>query len=185
MKLKKLMALIVIVICVIALIVYLIVVNSGNEVQEYTPQAEITDDELRNTIVTLYFENKDTGELQTEARLVDSKELLNDPYKFLINLLIEGPKNESLRKTIPEGAILKNTTLLGECLTVNFSKEFLSNANGDAFSKSNIIYSIINTVTELKEVSRVKFLIEDVESDGYNDVGISFKNEFTRLNANL
>lgn len=182
MKLKKIMSLIVIVICVITLIVYLIVVNSDNEVPEYTPQAEITDDELRNTIVTLYFENKDTGELQTEARLVDSKELLNDPYQYLVNLLIEGPKNDSLRKIIPEGAVLKNTTLLGECLTLNFSKEFLSNATGDAFSKSNIIYSIINTVTELKEVSRVKFLIDDVESDGFNDVGISFKNEFTRLN---
>ena len=185
MKLKKLMILIVLIICLISVVTYLIVVNSGNEVQEYTPEEEITDDELRNTIVTLYFENKDTGEIQTEARLVDSKELLNDPYMYLVNLLIEGPKNESLRKVIPEGAVLKNATLVGECLTLNFSKEFISNANGDAFSKSNIIYSIINTVTELKEVSRVKFLIEDEESDGYNDVGISFKNEFMRINNQI
>lgn len=181
MKLKKIMILIVLIICLISVVTYLIVVNSSTEVKEYIPEEEITDEELRNTIVTLYFENKESGEIQTEARLVDSKELLSNPYQYLVNLLIEGPKNEGLRKIIPEGAILKNATLVGECLTLNFSKEFISNAGGDAFSKSNIIYSIINTVTELKEVSRVKFLIEDVESDGFNDVGISFKNEFMRI----
>ncbi len=116
----------------------------------------------------------------TEARLIDSKELLNDPYKYLIGLLIEGPKNDALRRIIPEGTTLKNATLVGECLALNFSKEFIDNSTGDAISKSNVIYSIINTVTELKEVSRVKFLIEDEESDGYSDVGISFRNEFTR-----
>lgn len=183
MKLKKLMIIIILIICLISLITYLIVVNSNNEVQEYTPEEEITDDELRNTIVTLYFQNKDNGEIETEARLVDSKELLSEPYQYLVNLLIEGPKNENLIRIIPEGTTLKNATLLGECLTLNFSKEFINNAKGDALSKSNIIYSIINTVTELKEVSRVKILIEDEESDGFSDVGISFKNEFMRISS--
>lgn len=182
MRMKRIMILIVIMISAISLFTYLVVVNSGTEVEEYVPQEEITDNELRNTIVTLYFESKESGQIQPEARLVDSKELLNDPYSYLVNLLIEGPKNESLRKVIPEGVCLKNATLIGECLTLNFSKEFINNSNGDAFSKSNIIYSIINTVTELKEVSRVKFLIEDEESDGFSDVGISFKNEFMRTN---
>lgn len=116
----------------------------------------------------------------TEARLIDSKELLSNPYEYLVKLLIEGPKNDALRRIIPEGTTLKNATLVGECLALNFSKEFIDNSTGDALSKSNVIYSIINTVTELKEISRVKFLVEDEECDGYSDVGISFRNEFTR-----
>ena len=177
---KRIMILVVLMITLIAVFTYLVIVNSESEQNEYVPEEEISDTDLRNTIITLYFENNENGEVQTEARLVDSKDLLNDPYTYLVNLLIEGPKNAGLRKNIPEGTKLNSTTLLGECLTLDFSKEFIENAKGDALQKSNIIYAIVNTVTELKEVSRVKILIEGQESDGFDDVGISFKEEFVR-----
>lgn len=179
---KRIMILVVLMITLIAVFTYLVVVNSETEQNEYVPEEEICDSDLRNTIITLYFENNENGEVQTEARLVDSKDLLNDPYSYLVNLLIEGPKNAGLRKNIPEGTKLNSSTLLGECLTLDFSKEFIENSKGDALQKSNIIYSIINTVTELKEVSRVKILIDGQESDGFDDVGISFKEEFMRKN---
>ena len=69
-----------------------------NQIQEYTPEQEITDSQARQTIVSLYFLDRETGELYPEARLVDIKELINLPYEKLINLLIEGPKNEKLKK---------------------------------------------------------------------------------------
>lgn len=179
---KRIMILVVLMITMIAVFTYLVVVNSEPEQNEYVPEEEISDTDLRNTIITLYFENSENGEVQTEARLVDSKDLLNDPYSYLVNLLIEGPKNAGLRKNIPEGAKLNSATLIGECLTLDFSKDLIENSKGDALQKSNIIYSIINTVTELKEVSRVKILIDGQESDGFDDVGISFKEEFVRKN---
>ena len=76
-------------------------------VEEYTPQEEISEDQLRQTIVSLYFPNKETKELEPEARLVDIKEILENPYEKIVNLLIQGPKDESKEKVIPE-----NTKLL-------------------------------------------------------------------------
>lgn len=177
---KRIIILLTIMVTMISVFVYLVIVNTEPENKEYVPEEEICDSDLRNTILTLYFENNENGEVQTEARMVDSKDLLNDPYSYLVNLLIEGPKNAGLRKNIPEGAKLNSSILIGECLTLDFSKEFIENAKGDALQKSNIIYAIVNTVTELKEVSRVKILIDGQESDGFNDVGISFKEEFVR-----
>ena len=180
---KKIVILIVIMITMITTFTYLVIVNSEPEETEYIPEEEISDTDLRNTILTLYYENNEDGEVQTEARLVDSKELLEDPYSYLVNLLIEGPKNEGLRKNIPEGTKLNGCILLGECLTIDLSKEFILNSKGDSLQKSNIIYSIVNTLTELKEVSRVKILIDGQESDGFEDVGISFKEPFVRKNS--
>ena len=61
------------------------------------------------------------------------------------------------------------------------SKEFLNNS-GDAIQKSNSLYQIINTMTELTEVNSVKFKIEGEENEGFSQDGISLKNEFVRMN---
>ena len=68
--------------------------------QDYTPQEEISEEQSRQTIVTVYFPNKETKELMPEARMVDIKEMVKTPYDKLINLLIEGPKNEKQEKII-------------------------------------------------------------------------------------
>lgn len=136
--------------------------NVGIET-EYIPEEEIDETQNRNTVVSLYFQNKETKELQVETRLLDSKELLDNPYSKLINLLLEGTTLETLESTIPKETKLIGAVLENDCVIVNLSKEFLENQTGDEFAKSNAIYSIVNTMTELKEVSSVKFLIEGSE----------------------
>ena len=84
---KRVMILVIIMITMIAVFTYLVVVNSEPEEMELVPEEEISETDLRNTIITLYFENDENGEMQTEARLIDSKDLLNDPYSYLVNLL--------------------------------------------------------------------------------------------------
>ena len=44
-----------------------------------------------------------------EARLIDIKEIINTPYEKLINLLIEGPKNDKYEKIIPDNTKLLNS----------------------------------------------------------------------------
>ena len=61
MNIKKIIILVSIVI-VIGIIFYLIFCNfhkddSSNTISEYTPQEEISQDELRKTIVSVYFKN--------------------------------------------------------------------------------------------------------------------------------
>ena len=90
-------------------------------VEEYTPEEEISEEQSRQTIVSLYFQNKETKELEPEARLVDIKEMLDTPYDRIVNLLIEGPKNEDKENIFPKNTKLLNTSLEGDCLTLNFS----------------------------------------------------------------
>ncbi len=80
-------------------------------IEEYTPQEEITDEQLRQTNVTLYFYDDSINDLATEIIKIDSKKLLEKPEKQLIEFLIEGPKDENLTKLIPENTKLLNTEI--------------------------------------------------------------------------
>lgn len=162
------------------LIVSVLIFNSNIEV-EYVPETEIAEVDLRKTMITLYFQNKENKELQKETRLIDSKELLIEPYTELINMLIQGPESEFLQKTVPEGTKLLGVERVGECLKINFSKEFVDNASTDENDRKNYIYSMVNTLTELNEINSIKILIEGQEVGGFEDIGLSFSGEFQKL----
>ena len=69
------------------------------EITEITPQEEISEEQMRQTMVSLYYKNEE--QLMPEARLIDVKDLIENPYVKIINMLLEGPKNEKLQKIIP------------------------------------------------------------------------------------
>lgn len=127
--------------------------------EEYIPQEEISEEQLRETIVSLYFPDKETNLLKPEARLVNVKDIIKSPYNVLVELLISGPKNEKLKSIIPENTKLLSSSLEGECLILDFSSELLNYNKQDNKEKENLVNSIVNTVTELNEVNKVKFLI--------------------------
>lgn len=145
--------------------------NDGvGEVQsEFVPQEEISEEQLRETIVSLYFPDKETNSLRPEARLVNVKELMQSPYNILVELLIQGPKNDKLSVIFPENTKLIKSSLEGECLVLDFSAEFLNCGEGDNSKLELLINSIVNTVTELNEVNKVKFLIDGQMKDGFKD----------------
>lgn len=138
-------------------------------IQEYTPEEEITEEQYRQTIVSLYFADKDTGELLPEARMIDIKEIINDPYNVLMNMLIEGPKNEKFTKVIPDGTKVLNINKEGDTLTIDFSSEFLNYDKNADIAKNNLIYSIVNTMTELTEINHVKFLVNGEVNSDFSD----------------
>ncbi len=178
MKNKKIILLFLILLIIIFVVGFFAIKFVKNkkerEIQnEYIPEEEISDEQLRETIVSLYFPDKETNMLKPEARLVNVKELIQSPYKVLIELLINGPKNDKLKVIIPENTKLLNSSLEGECLTLDFSSELLNYSNNDSKEKENLINSIVNTVTELNEVNKVKILINGQTND-------EFKNEYVR-----
>lgn len=134
-------------------------------VEEYTPQEEITEEQERQTIVSLYFPTKETNELNPEARLIDIKEIINNPYEKLVHLLIEGPKNDKNKKIMPENTKLNKSYLEGDCVVLDFSADIVSSNE-----KDNMIKSIVNTLTELTEVNRVKILVDGNENKEFNEV---------------
>ena len=154
--------------------------NTFNNILEYTPQVEFSDDEVRKTIISLYFKNIETNSLIAEAKCIDVKALSKDPYTYLINLLIVGPENQKLESAIPEGTKINSCTLKGNTLYVDLSKEFIDNAPSGIKEESMVVYSIVNTLTELNEVSAVRFLINGEENKSFKDNKISFKDTFIK-----
>ena len=158
MKRKRLIAIITfLLILMLAFFVYknISIEKKKDEYQDYTPQEEISEEQSRQTKVTLYFENIDTGELETEIKVMDANILINNPEEELINLLIKGPQSSNLKKLIPEGTVLHDIKIEKSCAIINVSNEFLNYENEE--NKLKIINSIVNTLTNLKEVKSIKF----------------------------
>lgn len=131
--------------------------------EEYTPQEEISQAQYRETIVNLYFLNSETKEIMAEAIAIDARTLSGNPYKKLVELLLEGPKSENLERLIPEGSQIYDASLESGCVIINLSKEIL-NFGEDETMKNNIISSICQTLTELTEVNSIRFLVEGEEN---------------------
>ena len=150
---------IILIIIFLIIILGIFIVSNVSIETEYTPEEEFEEVDLRKTIVTLYFQDKSSGELAKETRFVDSKELLKNPYEELVKLLMSGPENENYERIIPENVGLIEAKLESETVIVNFNKE-LEELNLDDIQKTKIYYSIFNTLTELTEVSNVSILSE-------------------------
>ena len=187
-KLFKMVCIILIVLILIGIGAVLLLKQNGknkNEdkdkpLEEYTPAEEITNEQIRQTIVTLYFNQKETNTLMPEARLIDAKLLTENPYITLINLLISEPKNEKLESCIPEGTTVIGAELKNDVVYLNLSNEFISKHIGGEEKEKQTIDAIVNTLTELNEVNAVKILIEGEENLSFQDNLINFAEKFIR-----
>lgn len=146
--------------------------------EEFIPEEELSDENLRQTIITLYFMDTETATLMPEARKIDAKKLLENPYKLLVELLIEGPKNEKLIKIIPEDTKINDVKIINGIVNIDFSKEFIENQNLGKAQEELIINSILKTLKELTEVKGIKILINGEENKEFPDGNIKFSEPF-------
>lgn len=180
---KRIIIILISIILIIAIIVgvYLYIKGkneNANEIVEYTPEEEISEEQMRQTMVSLYFKNENS--LMPEARLIDVKELIDNPYEKILNMLIEGPKNEKLQKTIAEGTKINKIEKEGEILILDFSEEFILNHSGGEIDEKLTIESIVKTLTELTEINGIKIKINGEENKEFKDGIIEFNQIFNR-----
>lgn len=178
---KKIVILIIFILILIGVGVwYFLFYQKNNQVteNEIIPEEEISEEQMRQTIVSLYFYNDTTKSLASEGRLIDAKELVNEPYKKLMEMLISGPQNSNLTKTIPDETKINKAELKGDVLYLDLSKEFIENHVGGEEQESITIYSIVNTMTRLTEVNAVKILIDGEENKAFKDSKIKFDDPF-------
>ena len=183
MNRKKIITfLIVVLIIVIGILAFMKFFNKEEEAipTEITPLEEITDEQERQTMISLYFVNSETKSLMPEVRRIDAKILLENPYRELVELLVAGPKNEKLKTVIPEGTKVNKAVLKNNILELDLSKEFVEDQNGDIEAASLSVYSIVNTLTELNEVNSVKILIDDEENKKFKNCEFTLSNSFIR-----
>ena len=176
---RKTLIIIIVLVIAIAITGILLWSNRSKNTEENViqPQEEITDEQMRTALVTLYYMNKETKELTPEGKMIDVKKLLTDPYETLINLLIEQPKNEKLQSAIPNGTKVLGAELKGDVVYLDLSNEFIEN---NSVEEKTIINAIVNTLTELNEVKEVKILINGQENKEFKGGKFNFKDTFTR-----
>lgn len=151
----------------------------NNHVQnEIVPEEEISDEQLRETMISLYYIN-DNNEITCEYRKIDSKKLLENPYNQVMNMLLEGPKNEELKTAIPKDVKVNSITRQGECLKIDFSKEFIENQNDNVETQGLVINQIVNTMTQFSEINNIKISIEGKSDVTFKNGNINFEQIFT------
>lgn len=185
MKNKKIMMYLIIIILIILILLvgYFICkknIKKSKINNEYIPEQEISNEQLRTTIINLYFLNKETLELIPESRQIDVKELINDPYNKIIELLMRGPENNKLVKLIPENTKINKIDKKEDTIYIDFSEEFIKEQNLGKEQEMLIINSIVKTLTELNEINKVIILINGESNLAYPDNEVNFKTEFIR-----
>jgi len=122
---------------------------NNKEKKEILIQEEISDQQNRFANVLLYFIDYQTGELETEYRLVDIKKLVNNPYEIIINMLIEGLKNVNYKKSIPNETTINKIEFKNRILEISFYAVIFEN------NKNEIHLIIDKTLKELLEVEKL------------------------------
>jgi hypothetical protein len=115
--------------------------------------------------ISLYFANEEGTKLKLEKRYIpmsDIKKPTNELASLIIKELINGPaKGSGLKATIPAETKLRSKVKIdGGVAIVDFSKEFKEKHPGGKNAEQLTIYSIVNSLTELKDISEVKFKID-------------------------
>jgi len=113
--------------------------------------------------VRLYFADQDGTRLVKEIRYIDmndAKQGTEQQATLLVKELVKGPSNSTLKTTMPEGASLRSPIKVeNRTATVDMTKEFVDNHPGGKEAEEMTIFSVVNTLTELKDIETVKFLI--------------------------
>ncbi len=164
MKNKKIIMYSIIILLIIFIIIigYIVINNRKNKsIYEFIPFEEISEEQLRKTNISLYFENKENKEIDKEIVQIDSKELLNKPEEKLLNLLLKGPQNNNLNKLIPNETKIIKTRIEKGILYITFSNEFNEINNFTEVERKKTINSIKMTLTQLSEINDIKIEINE------------------------
>lgn len=159
-------------------------VNSNGEALGEMSQVDLDKSGKPNNgqpeVISLYFGSPDSGFIVGEKRKV-SRDLNGSMEKEIMEELLKGPQNKELYPVIPENTKILSITTSGDgTCKINLSKEFQSNAFAGSAGGAITVNSIVNSLTELKTVKRVQFLIEGKVVETYSDMGFDkpfYRNE--------
>ncbi len=115
-------------------------------------------------IVTLYFPDINGEKLHKVIREVSYDSMYTDE-QIVIEELIKGTDNEELSDSVPKGTKLINIVTKNMICYVNFSNSFTDGMDG--ISDSMIVYSVVNSLSELPGVSSVVISVDGVKIDSY------------------
>lgn len=148
------------VVVVLAILTTVIVFNMEIET-EYVPEVEASSESLRKTNVSLYFKNKQSNLIDKVNILIDSKNLIKDPYNEILTMLINDHEDENLVSVFPENCIYPEVTFDNGVVKVDFKGDTRlldENVNIDEIKK------VLNdSLKQFNEVENVVLLVNSNE----------------------
>ncbi len=106
--------------------------------------------------ITLSFSSADGDYLVQEVRNVRYNS--NDSIeKLIVKSLLDGPNTSGLRQTIPSSTNIINVSVSDGVCYVNLDANFLN--QNQEIAEGCVLYSIVNSLTELQEVEKVQLSI--------------------------
>lgn len=121
---------------------------------------------IQSAVLTLYFADKEGDALIAESRNVHYSSNMSIE-KVIMEQLLDGPDTEGLKSAIPSGTkLISVSTVDGTCY-VNLDTNF---KNQDyAVKEAVVIYSIVNSLSELSNISKVQIAVNGDTSGAYRD----------------
>lgn len=138
---------------------------ANNKTDNNSNKPPLTPTQQKETVteeITLYFGDDQAEYLIPEHRTVQVEKNASSEklVQVIVNELIAGPKDESLRPTIPPETRLLSVEINNNTAKLNFKEEIRTKHWGGSAGETMTITSIVNTVTELNNIDKVQILIE-------------------------
>ena len=133
------------------------------------------EDETYDDTLEINFYFSGLGE---EKKLVSEKRTINagspdNAVKNAVQELLKGPSKSYHFPVIPAGTELLDAETYENTAKIDLSQEFLENSLDTRILDEFIIYSIVNTLTEIPEIEGVVFYIEGIRIKVYGNVDLS------------
>lgn len=122
----------------------------------------------KSFILNVYFKNSE-GKLVKEFHKIAGSNSSKEE-KLVIEELIQGPKNDELSATVPKDLKINTIDILNGVCQLDLSFDPKSKFFKDETDKTLMIYSIVNSLTELSQIKKVILSI-----DGQDEIAFTSK----------
>lgn len=139
------------------------------EASDINLETEEFSSEMRD--IVLYFaDSTETGLVREErtVKITDQQPI----EQYIINELIAGPADRQLKRLLDGDTAPVSVTVQDNICYLNFMSDFITKNTGDPTHEVLVIYSIVNSLTELNTISRVQFYMDGKRVDSFGSVGI-------------
>ena len=144
----------------------------GNLVGSMTPDSFVENpgehiNSIQNTTLTLYFSNESGDALVKEVREEVYYSSNISMEKLVMEQLLEGPVTAGAKAAVPEGTKLMSVSVADGVCFVSLDETF---RNQDyRVNEAIVIYSIVDSLSELSNVSKVQISVKGDTSGVYRD----------------
>ena len=118
-------------------------------------------------VLRVYYPTADGSGLATVYRPVAQR--YRNSARALLRELMRDPEDEALVPALPAGitdADIIGIAISGDTALINVTQAFADACDGmDAVEERNLIYAIVNTITELQGVTRVRFYVDGEQTE--------------------